>query len=156
MGIRFFCPNGHKLHVKSHLAGLKGYCPECGVELVVPLASTRKSSKEGGEPINNTDAKTQSQNKSNQNQNPHPDIISMFGDSANESAVISQNPILQDQSIDWYIYNAENGNQQGPLKGQAVQKLIQLRQIKPQFFVWREGLKDWVLASSIFPELGSR
>jgi hypothetical protein len=46
MGIRFFCPNGHKLNVKEHLAGKAGFCPECGVRLVVPLQSTRKSSKE--------------------------------------------------------------------------------------------------------------
>ena len=46
MGIRFFCPNGHKLNVKSHLAGKAGFCPECGIRLIVPYESTRKSSKE--------------------------------------------------------------------------------------------------------------
>ena len=36
MGIRFFCPNGHKLHVKSFLAGKRGICPECGVKVDIP------------------------------------------------------------------------------------------------------------------------
>ena len=39
MGIRFLCPNGHKLNVKAELAGKRGSCPECGVKLVIPAAS---------------------------------------------------------------------------------------------------------------------
>ena len=45
MGIRFFCPNGHKLHVKSFQAGHKGICPFCGATIDIPLTSTRGSSK---------------------------------------------------------------------------------------------------------------
>ncbi|MDR2762874.1 MAG: DUF4339 domain-containing protein [Planctomycetaceae bacterium] len=143
MGIRFFCPNGHKLNVKSCLAGLKGFCPECGVELVVPLTSTRKSSKEGGGLIENA-----------QTNNSQPDIISMFGETVND-VVMSQNLTLQNPSIDWYICD-ENGNQQGPLRGQVVQTLITQRQIKPHFYIWHEGLPDWIPASSIFPELSNQ
>jgi hypothetical protein len=36
MGIRFTCPNGHKLHVKEFLAGKRAVCPDCGARLVVP------------------------------------------------------------------------------------------------------------------------
>jgi hypothetical protein len=36
MGIRCYCPNGHKLNLKSHLAGQRGICPECGVPFVIP------------------------------------------------------------------------------------------------------------------------
>ena len=39
MGIRFQCPNGHKLNVKADLAGKRANCPECGVKLVIPAAS---------------------------------------------------------------------------------------------------------------------
>jgi len=39
MGIRFQCPNGHKLNVKADLAGKRASCPECGVKLVIPSAS---------------------------------------------------------------------------------------------------------------------
>jgi hypothetical protein len=39
MGIRFLCPNGHKLNVKSGLAGKRASCPECGAKLLVPVAS---------------------------------------------------------------------------------------------------------------------
>ncbi len=36
MGIRFLCPNGHKLNVKSFLAGKRAICPDCGARVVVP------------------------------------------------------------------------------------------------------------------------
>ncbi len=39
MGIRFRCPNGHKLHVKAFLAGKRGLCPQCGVRLTIPPES---------------------------------------------------------------------------------------------------------------------
>jgi hypothetical protein len=39
MGIRFLCPNGHKLNVKADLAGKRATCPECGVKLTIPAAS---------------------------------------------------------------------------------------------------------------------
>jgi len=38
MGIRFTCPNGHKLHVKTFLAGKRGVCPNCGAKFVIPSA----------------------------------------------------------------------------------------------------------------------
>jgi len=39
MGVRFECPNGHKLHVKAHLAGERGICPHCDSRFIVPAAS---------------------------------------------------------------------------------------------------------------------
>jgi hypothetical protein len=36
MGIRFTCPNGHKLHVKAHQAGKRGVCPQCGAKILIP------------------------------------------------------------------------------------------------------------------------
>jgi len=36
MGIRFSCPNGHKLNVKAELAGRKGRCPHCDVSVQIP------------------------------------------------------------------------------------------------------------------------
>src|SRR5215471_17258656 len=51
MGIRFYCPNGHKLNVKLELAGKRAICPDCGAKLVVPAAATMTSESaihEGG------------------------------------------------------------------------------------------------------------
>jgi hypothetical protein len=46
MGIRFFCPNGHKLNVKAFQAGRRGICPHCGTGVDIPLQSTRPTSKQ--------------------------------------------------------------------------------------------------------------
>ena len=43
MGIRFYCPNGHKLNVKSELAGKIGICPKCQARMTIPTASVRES-----------------------------------------------------------------------------------------------------------------
>lgn len=45
MGIRFYCPNGHKLNVKEFQAGRKGICPYCGSKIEIPTQSTRPPSK---------------------------------------------------------------------------------------------------------------
>ncbi len=45
MGIRFFCPNGHKLNVKEFQAGRRGICPFCGARIQIPVQSTRPSTK---------------------------------------------------------------------------------------------------------------
>ena len=47
MGIRFYCPNGHKLNVKAFLAGRRGICPHCGAKVQIPTQSTREPGKKG-------------------------------------------------------------------------------------------------------------
>jgi hypothetical protein len=39
MGIRFYCPNGHRLNVKDFLAGKRGICPHCAARFRIPIAS---------------------------------------------------------------------------------------------------------------------
>ena len=43
MGIKFYCPNGHKVNVKTFLAGKKGLCPKCGVRVDIPLQSVAQN-----------------------------------------------------------------------------------------------------------------
>ena len=46
MGIKFRCPKGHKLNVKSYLAGKKGFCPKCNTNVDIPLTSQRRGKAE--------------------------------------------------------------------------------------------------------------
>lgn len=46
MGIRFYCPKGHKLNVKEFQAGRRGICPYCSEKILIPTQSSRPSSKE--------------------------------------------------------------------------------------------------------------
>lgn len=43
MGIRFFCPQGHRLNVKSFLAGKRGVCPDCGTSVEIPMESDARA-----------------------------------------------------------------------------------------------------------------
>jgi hypothetical protein len=43
MGIRFFCPQGHRLNVKSFLAGKRGVCPDCGAPVDIPMESDARA-----------------------------------------------------------------------------------------------------------------
>ncbi|MDR1477586.1 MAG: DUF4339 domain-containing protein [Planctomycetaceae bacterium] len=135
MGIRFFCPNGHKLHVKSQLAGLRAHCPDCGAVLVIPLKSTRKSSKEGGGLIENAE--------------PQPQISNTTPNSKNFVGNTITPQDFLNPSIDWYICNPDDGTQQGPLKNTLIRQLAQQQKLKTNFYIWREGLSDWVPVSSI-------
>lgn len=47
MGIRFYCPNGHKLNVKAFLAGRRGICPHCGAKVQIPTQSTLEPGTKG-------------------------------------------------------------------------------------------------------------
>jgi len=39
LGIEAFCPNGHRMKVKDHLAGRLGVCPTCGSRFRLPEVS---------------------------------------------------------------------------------------------------------------------
>lgn len=60
MGIRFYCPNGHKLNVKSELAGKVGICPKCQARMTIPTASVREPS--GKKAFEETPSKTSGEN----------------------------------------------------------------------------------------------
>lgn len=45
MGIVAFCPTGHRVKVKDHLAGKKGICPHCGLTFRIPAATTAKHAR---------------------------------------------------------------------------------------------------------------
>ncbi|MDR0704765.1 MAG: DUF4339 domain-containing protein [Planctomycetaceae bacterium] len=155
MGIRFFCPNGHKLNVKEYLAGKAGFCPECGARLIIPLQSTRKSNKELNElqerqeNVPNVD----SISSATPAQPQPPETNSTTTETApiaNPNEII--NPILQDQTVVWYV-QVLGGEQYGPVNGQTIHAWIQERRMKPSMLVWREGWTNWLEAKNVFTEL---
>ncbi|MDR1964987.1 MAG: DUF4339 domain-containing protein [Planctomycetaceae bacterium] len=149
MGIRFFCPNGHKLNVKEHLAGKAGFCPECGARLIIPLQSTRKSSKELNEnPANSTPVVS---NPVAPAATVQPEPLAATTQPIPKSDGIT-NPILQDQTVVWYV-QVPGGPQYGPATGQMIHTWIQEHRIEPTMLVWREGWTNWLEAKNVFTEL---
>ena len=80
MGIRFYCPNGHKLNVKEFQAGRRGICPFCGSRTQIPMQSTRPSGKTrrgaGGHTATQTlDHDDDDQGDDGQGSDSSPDIL---------------------------------------------------------------------------------
>jgi hypothetical protein len=129
MGIRFFCPNGHKLNVKAFLAGKRGICPDCDVKFIVP-------SESGGAVV-----------AIDENEPPPPPSplaeINM--------PVESSTPLATDV---WHVRNG-SGEQHGPATTSLLKAWISEGKVDRDSWVWRTGWLDWQRASDVFPELGA-
>ncbi|GHT18896.1 hypothetical protein FACS1894189_7290 [Planctomycetales bacterium] len=131
MGIRFFCPNGHKLNVKSYLAGKVGYCPECNVRMTIPMESVQSSS---------------ASNASITIETPSTRI-----EPAPQFSMLSENPLLQDQTVSWYFQVSDGSGQ--PISNAEMIRSLQNGTIKRNTMIWREGWEFWSEAQDVFPEL---
>ena len=133
MGIRFYCPNGHKLNVKSFLAGKRGICPKCGVKLVIPEASAPDLAE--------------ATNKS-------PTGHKFLSDDANKDTAPAKT-VAKSQSEDdahWYLC-PPSGGQYGPVNTETMDEWIEDGRVTSDSLVWRNGWADWKSAGQVFPSL---
>ena len=54
----------------------------------------------------------------------------------------------QEQANEWFL--ARDGQQHGPLSDVEIRKVAELGHLRPTDLVWRQGLANWVLATSVF------
>jgi hypothetical protein len=143
MGIRFYCPNGHKLNVKDFQAGQKGICPFCGVKMQIPLESTRPSSKsnpsEGDEDteglvVEPVEKKTP----------PAPPPV--------KPKAASGDPLATAGDVAWYV-RPSSGGQFGPANSDLMRSWLAEGRISADSLVWRAGWRDWQEAGRVFPQL---
>ena len=52
--------------------------------------------------------------------------------------------------IQWFI--AREGKQYGPVSDAEMQKLAELRHLKPGDLLWRPGFPEWRPATAVFPQ----
>jgi len=50
-GISFYCPSGHRILVPRTLAGKRGACSKCGVDVTIPLTSQPATPSSDGQPL---------------------------------------------------------------------------------------------------------
>jgi len=184
MGIRFYCPNGHKLNVKEFQAGRKGICPYCAAKFVVPLESTRKSSKELRE--------EQAASAAEGGAVPEPPVMHQADPGAAASADPghlsgvppaaepekipaavqaqpetpaaaapaarmpdqSPDPLTEAGDVVWYV-RPPSGGQFGPAGPDIMQEWINEGRVSADSLVWREGWGDWQEASAVFPRFSA-
>ena len=150
MGIRFYCPNGHKLNVKAFLAGKRGICPHCDARFDIP----HESQIPGDAPPDRS-GQTEEQ--------PAISMAAAVGIAAAqgidlESSVTMQatavpgDPITEAPDAVWYV-RPPAGGQFGPARGDVLRQWLQEGRVSADSMVWREGWTDWKTAGPIFPEL---
>jgi hypothetical protein len=134
MGIRFLCPNGHKLNVKTELAGKRAICPDCGAKLVVPAVSMSPSESS----LLNIQAAS------------GPAIVAAapIAPAASFTAAATEQPVV------WYVRPA-SGGQFGPLSAAELTAWIADQRVMADTYLWRPGWTDWRMASDTPPDLPS-
>jgi hypothetical protein len=153
MGIRFFCPNGHKLHVKAFQAGLKGICPTCGAKMLIPWESTRLSSKEEKAQPHEGGASSAIPIELPPAAAKQPPVHAVSNPSPSPPfAAPPADPLAEAGDVVWYVRPA-SGGQFGPANSAIMQGWIAEGRVSAEALIWREGWRDWQQASQVFPQL---
>ena len=154
MGIRFYCPNGHKLNVKEFQAGRKGICPYCGAKIQIPTKSTRPSSKqtkaEKEAAVHTEDAMPVAEPPPVTARQAEPAAVTSPPETPETPAVTD--PLDEAGDVVWYVRPA-GGGQFGPATSDIMRHWIDEGRVSPDSLVWREGWRDWKAASDVFPTL---
>lgn len=128
MGIRFYCPNGHRLNVKTELAGKRGYCPHCNVKVLIPTVSEIDQPKSDlPDPLR---------------ERPTPSL----------SAASARRRFRGEVDL-WYV-RPPSGGQFGPVNTEALNQWIAENRVPPDSQLLREGLSEWRRASSLMNDMG--
>ena len=172
MGIRFYCPNGHKLHVKEFQAGRRGVCPYCGVSVDIPLTSTRESSK--GKSTHKHSEDEESINLNAIAPDAAPDAVNAASftsarqdreielSAPREQPIVAPEPTYQTKpktdpfaeapNALWYV-RPSTGGQYGPATAEIMKSWLDEGRINESSFVWREGWEDWKNAADVFEQI---
>lgn len=129
MGVRFECPQGHKLHVKAHLSGQRGICPECGVRFIVPAFS-------GGR-VAEAPADASSSGV---------DFSASIESTAVFNAGLAQSSAAGGDDTQWYV-RFKTGEQYGPAGTEDFRQWVADGRVPVNSWVWRTGWADWKVGS---------
>ena len=129
MGIRFECPNGHRLHVKAFLAGERGICPECDVRFIVPAESGGRVSAVEEVAVEEVAAPPEIATSATAAP-PLPEA---------ELALPEADLSLPDV---WYVRSA-SGSQYGPADTETMRGWAAEGRVLHDSWVWRTGWPDW-------------
>lgn len=147
MGIRVVCPNGHRLNLKSHLAGHRGLCPDCGARFRIPFESSDQPQprEERGE-----GEVREAGDILEQPQVPAPSEIATTSEPEIQALSPGQ-PMTSDvfsAEATWYV-QVPDGERFGPANSDFMKAWIAEGRVLPDYLVWRDGWSEWQSASTI-------
>jgi hypothetical protein len=152
MGIKFYCPNGHKLHVKAFLSGKKAICPKCGARVVVPSAVPEAAV---ADPRSGLAASTGETLEAALVDDALESMSSLPAEMSEVARAATIHPIEEAPTAVWYVRPA-TGGQYGPASGQIMRSWLKDGRVSANSLVWRDGWSEWRSAADAFPELGSQ
>ena len=126
MGIRFECPNGHRLHVKAFLAGKRGICPDCDARFFVPT--------ESGGLATVVD-----------------EVVVPAEEEVESPPAIAAPPVVapplpeagSSPSEVWYVRPTSGAEQYGPADTETMRGWAAEGRVSHDSWVWRTGWPDW-------------
>jgi GYF domain 2 len=164
MGIKFLCPNGHKMNVKVFLAGKRGKCPKCGASVRIPQETPDHDSGEdllgdaggpgGAVPsaVSVTAVKIRPALPVNAPAIPIIPATAPRNQPAGSAVSKEVDPISQAPNSIWYV-RPPSGGQYGPARGDIMRKWVAEGRVSGDSLVWREGFSEWKSAVQLFPSL---
>ena len=132
MGVRFLCPNGHKLHVKSFLSGKRGICPQCDARFIVPTESGTQATFD--EDVTGGDSAEVAE------------PVALTGVNALPAADQVPVPDL------WYV-RSPDGQQYGPADSSLMKTWVSEGRVAADSWVWHSGWPEWKKADVAMAEL---
>lgn len=141
MGVRFECPNGHKLNVKAFLAGKRGICPHCDAKFIIPLTSGGQATAVESEPEPIAEASA-----------PPAESAPVAASPAVPNAPPVKTETTPSPDV-WYVRPAKGDEQFGPASTEAVRLWIAEGRVAPDSWVWKTGWTEWKFGSEAFAEL---
>ena len=154
MGIRFQCPNGHPLNVKSELAGKRAACPNCGAKLVIPTRSADTSPSDETAPIDRSvelklQTDVESEAATAATSPSAADLVAATSNSAPPAP-----PAANSSAPVWYVRPA-SGGQFGPASEELFRDWIGEGRVAADAYVWRDGWPDWKVVRDVTDSLPS-
>jgi hypothetical protein len=160
MGIRFYCPNGHRLNVKTFLAGKRGICPHCEARFRIPHES---QVPKGAPKIHPADdealprvAALPAPQSATAVALPDADADADAIDPGAEATIpissTSGDPIAEAPDAVWYV-RPPSGGQYGPASGEVMRRWIAEGRVSGNTLVWCDGWDDWQMARPLFATL---
>lgn len=153
MGIRLTCPNGHKLHLKSFLAGRRGICPHCGARFHIP--GERLPELPSGAKTISPSVAIQARSSREQPPAKHGSSVALAAlDVEHLLGIHNDIPCAIDEApaAEWHV-RLPSGEQFGPADGPLMRQWLAEERVPAEAFVWREGWSDWREASAVFERL---
>lgn len=155
MGIRFRCPQGHQLNVKTELAGKRGVCPQCGAKVEIPQSPAQQPSPSGGgSEVARAGGETQSKTPSSPSPSPadggggiepQAEVARLEAKVAKQQAAAAPQAAVEDA---WYV-RPPAGGQFGPASSSDFAQWIRDGRVVPEAYVWRAGWPDWRKAGEV-------